>query len=99
DPRALHSFPTRRSSDLGNPNRSGGSRVVRSRPLPPPPPPGTRTVPGNETADREQIGDFYLCPIAERTTIANNQTKQVSFLDVQGVAARKVYGRTVGWLG
>lgn len=83
----------------GNPNMSGGSRVVRSRPLPPPPPPGTRTVPGNETADREQIGDFYLYPIAERTTIANNQTKQVSFLDVQGVAARKVYGRTVGWLG
>ena len=55
-------------------------------------------VPGTETANRERLGDFYLYPIAGRTTIANNQTKQVSFLDVQGVTARKVYGRTVGWL-
>jgi len=55
-------------------------------------------VPGTETADREQLGDFYLYPIAERTTIANAQTKQVSFLDVQGVAARKVYRRDVSWL-
>jgi hypothetical protein len=82
----------------GNPNSNDGSRVYRGRPMPPPPPPGARMVPGTETANREQLGDFYLYPIAERTTIANNQTKQVSFLDVQGVPARKVYGRTVGWL-
>lgn len=54
--------------------------------------------PGTETADRERLGDFYLYPIAERTTIANNQTKQVSFLDVQGVPARRVYSREIGWL-
>lgn len=54
--------------------------------------------PGTQSAKREQLGDFYLYPIAGRTTIANAQTKQVSFLDTQGVAARKVYGRTVGWL-
>jgi hypothetical protein len=53
---------------------------------------------GTETASRERVGDFYLYPIAGRTTIANAQTKQVSFLDVQGVAARKVYGRAVNWL-
>jgi len=82
----------------GNPNTGGGSPVYRGRPVPPPPPPGRGMVPGTETAAREQLGDFYLYPIAERTTIANNQTKQVSFLDVQGVPARKVYGRTVGWL-
>jgi hypothetical protein len=82
----------------GNPASSGGSPVYRGRPIPPPPPPGSRMVPGTETAARERLGDFYLYPIKERTTIANNQTKQVSFLDVQGVAARKVYGRTVGWL-
>jgi hypothetical protein len=64
----------------------------------PPPPPGRSMTPGTETADRERLGDFYLYPIGERTTIANNQTKQVSFLDVQGVPARKIYGRTVGWL-
>ena len=82
----------------GNPNTGGGSPVYRGRPMPPPPPPGRGMVPGTETAERERLGDFYLYPIAERTTIANNQTKQVSFLDVQGVPARKVYGRTVGWL-
>ena len=54
--------------------------------------------PGTETAGREQVGDFYLYPIEGRTTIANAQTKQVSFLDIQGVPARKVYARTVGWL-
>ncbi|MFN2100374.1 DUF4139 domain-containing protein [Altererythrobacter sp. MF3-039] len=54
--------------------------------------------PGTETADRERLGDFYLYPISGRTTIANAQTKQVSFLDVQGVPARKVYSRMVGWL-
>lgn len=58
----------------------------------------TRMSPGTETADREQLGDFYLYPLPARTTIANAQTKQVSFLDVQGVAARKVYARTIGWL-
>jgi hypothetical protein len=52
---------------------------------------------GTETAARERLGDFYLYPIAARTTIANAQTKQVSFLDVQSVAARKIYSRSVYW--
>jgi hypothetical protein len=84
----------------GNP-ASGGNQyqqqVYRGRPMPPPPPPRA-FVPGTETANRERLGDFYLYPISGRTTIANNQTKQVSFIDVQGVPARKIYGRTVGWL-
>src|SRR5690606_35613313 len=54
--------------------------------------------PGTETADRERLGDFYLYPIGGRTTIANAQTKQVGFLDVQSVPARKIYGREIGWL-
>ncbi len=54
--------------------------------------------PGTETAERERLGDFYLYPIDGRTTIANNQTKQVSFLDVQGVPAARVYSTHVGWL-
>lgn len=53
---------------------------------------------GTESSGREQVGDFYLYPIDARTTIANAQTKQVSFLDVQGVRAQKVYRRVVGWL-
>ena len=54
--------------------------------------------PGTQTANREQIGDCYLYPIAERTTVANQQTKQVSFLDVQGVPASRRYARSVNWL-
>jgi hypothetical protein len=53
---------------------------------------------GTEKTNRDQLGDYYLYPIAGRTTIANAQTKQVSFLDVAGVSARKVYGRTVNWM-
>lgn len=64
----------------------------------PPQPTTSSFVPGTESADREQVGDYYLYPIDERTTIANAQTKQVSFLDVQGVPARKLYGRSVYWL-
>ena len=71
----------------GNPSGAGS---VRSR--------GRLVRPGTETADREQLGDFYLYPISGRTTIANNQTKQVSFLDVQSVAAKKVYQRSIDWM-
>ena len=52
---------------------------------------------GTESADREQLGDYYLYPISGRTTVANRQTKQVSFLDVQGVPARKIYAADAGW--
>lgn len=78
-------------------NVGGGNDNYRSY-APPPPPRGGLVRPGTETADRERLGDFYLYPIAERTTIANNQTKQVSFLDVQGVPSSRVYSREVGWL-
>jgi hypothetical protein len=53
---------------------------------------------GTETANRERLGDFYLYPIAQRTTIASNQTKQVSFLDVQAVPAQATYEFTNAWL-
>lgn len=52
---------------------------------------------GTEAADRERLGDYYLYPISGRTTVANAQTKQVSFLDVQRVPARKVYEISTGW--
>lgn len=88
----------------GNPNAGANTgrpaqptRISRAVPAVPSSSPGV-VNPGTETADRERLGDYYLYPIAERTTIANNQTKQVSFLDTQGVPARRTYGRTVGWL-
>lgn len=58
----------------------------------------TRTSPGTESASREQLGDFYLYPLAQRTTIADKQTKQVSFLDVKGVTASSGYRFENGWL-
>ena len=62
-------------------------------------PTGTIDSAGTETGDRERLGDYYLYPLAERTTVANAQQKQVSFLDVTAAPARKVYEYTNGWLG
>ncbi len=70
----------------------------RGYPPPPPPPPGAMRRPGTETANREQLGDFYLYPLPERTTIANRQTKQVSFLDVRGARAERTYEYRNPWL-
>ena len=67
-------------------------------PPPPPPPPDGMYRPGTETASRERLGDFYLYPLAERTTIADKQTKQVSFLDVQSAPAARGYEFRNGWL-
>ncbi len=76
----------------GNPYDGGRSNGYQDRSM-------TRgmTRAGTEAADRERLGDFYLYPISARTTVANAQTKQVSFLDVQAVPARKIYSINVGW--
>ncbi|PXA93150.1 DUF4139 domain-containing protein [Nostoc sp. 3335mG] len=72
-----------------------GQRQVYGRP--------NRSIPGNrpgtQTANREQLGDFYVYPLAERTTIANAQQKQVSFLDVTGTPAARAYFYRNQWLG
>ncbi len=74
----------------GSPNdgSNGGGRSFGDRGM---------TRAGTEAASRERLGDFYLYPIQARTTVANAQTKQVSFLDVQGVPARKIYSADVFW--
>ena len=59
---------------------------------------GTIDEAGTESNDRERLGDYYLYPLAERTTIANAQQKQVSFLDVKAAPARKAYEFNNGWL-
>jgi hypothetical protein len=64
-----------------------------------PRPQGPIRQPGTETSDRERLGDFYLYPLPERTTIANRQTKQVSFLDVHGTPAARAYVYRNAWLG
>ncbi len=79
----------------GNPNNGGNRRNVQM-----PWNGGTGTIdePGTESNDRERLGDFYLYPLAERTTISNAQQKQVSFLDVKAAPARKTYEFNNGWL-
>ena len=75
----------------GNPNGGGWQRYGALQP--------TIEAAGTESGSRERLGDFYLYPLAERTTIANAQQKQVSFLDVKGAPARKAYQFVNGWLG
>lgn len=54
------------------------------------------TQAGTESNDRERLGDFYLYPLGNRTTVANAQQKQVSFMDVKGAPARNTYEFNVG---
>ncbi len=83
-----------RSADVllvaGNPNRGNGGLSQL----------GDSTIEqaGTETSPREKLGDYYLYPLGERTTIANAQQKQVSFLDVKNTPARKTYEWVNGWL-
>jgi hypothetical protein len=49
---------------------------------------------GVEASARQQLADYYVYPLAEATTIANNQTKQVSFLSAERVRADRGYEQT-----
>jgi hypothetical protein len=53
-----------------------------------------RRTGGVEASSRQQLADYYVYPIAQTTTIANNQTKQVSFLSAERVKADKGYEQT-----
>jgi hypothetical protein len=79
------------SPNLGGGGTNGGGFIGR-QPRP------TLAQAGTESGSRERLGDYYLYPLAERTTIANLQTKQVSFLDVHGVPAEHGYEFRNGWL-
>lgn len=46
---------------------------------------------GSEGQSDRAFADFYIYPLAERTTVAQNQNKQVGFVEAKGVVARKVY--------
>lgn len=76
----------------GDPNDGGGRQSFESFAT------GTIDQAGTESGDRERLGDYYLYPLAERTTIANAQQKQVSFLDVKAAPARSTYEFNNGWL-
>ena len=78
----------------GTPNAAEGTAEWRQRPRR-----SSLEQAGTESGTRERLGDYYLYPLAERTTIANLQTKQVSFLDVHGVPAEHGYEFRNRWLG
>ena len=82
----------------GSVNEAEGGNRRAYRPTPPPPPGGMVRA-GTETADRERLGGFYLYPLPERTTIADKQTKQVSFLDVNSAPAARGYEYRNPWMG
>ena len=46
---------------------------------------------GRESGGQPQLGDYYLYPLAQPTTVANNQAKQVSLFDAPEVRASKGY--------
>ena len=81
------------SPNVSNGAMDGGGRFNMRQPRP------TLQQAGTESGSRERLGDYYLYPLAERTTIANLQTKQVSFLDVHGVPAEHGYEFHNHWLG
>jgi hypothetical protein len=49
---------------------------------------------GVEASSRGRLADYYVYPLAQATTIANNQTKQVSFLSAERVRANRGYEQT-----
>lgn len=77
------------AGEVGSNDNEGGSSYQPRRAL---------KAAGTESAAREQLGDFYLYSLPERTTIADQQTKQVSFLDVKGAPAASGYEYRSGWL-
>lgn len=81
------------AGEVGTVSQRGYSPGMR--PVSPPRPYGN--TPGTESGG-SQLGDFHVYPLAARTTIANAQTKQVSFLDASGVPASKGYEFRNGWL-
>ncbi len=75
-----------------------GPQFATRYPRFPQPERGTLVEAGTESGSRGRLGDYYLYPLAARTTIANQQTKQVSFLDVRGAPAQHGYEARLNWL-
>lgn len=57
----------------------------------------TTRKPGTVTNEQASVADYYVYPVAQRVTVADNQTKQVGFLDLSGVKATKSYEFDASW--
>jgi hypothetical protein len=47
--------------------------------------------------EREAVGDYHMYTLPQPTTIANKQTKQVTFLTAAQVPVEKIYSYGAGW--
>lgn len=79
-------------------------REAYEGPPPPPPPPAPMAmrsavedvvVTGNRVARQGELGDYKIYTLPEPTTVAARQTKQVRFLEREGVAYERVYRANV----
>ncbi len=52
---------------------------------------------GTASPNQASVADYLLYPLPDRVTIAQNQTKQVGFLDVSGIKAAKAYEYRVNY--
>lgn len=77
-------------------NVGGGESEAPVRPFRPR---GGLVKAGTQSADREQLGDYYVYPIDGRTSVAGIQQKQIGFLDVKGAQAARAYVFNNGWMG
>ena len=77
-----------------------GPPVMAPPPPPPPPPPAPAmaraameeiVVTGSRVARQGELGDYKIYTLPEPTTVAARQTKQVRFLEREGVAYERVY--------
>ena len=57
--------------------------------------PAALTSAGTEKAKAEELADMHAYPMADRTTIASAQQKQIGFLDAMGVPATRGYAASV----
>jgi hypothetical protein len=94
--RAPHCWPMQTSNDLWNPRPA----IAALAPAPPPMMARAFALAGAPVAARKQaiesqLGDYKLYTLAEPTTVAARQTKQVLFLDQPAVRFDRIYAYTV----
>jgi hypothetical protein len=70
--------------DSGNSYNYGGNQNVTRRA-------------GTQASGEKGVADYLIYQLPERLTVAENQTKQVSFLDLQGIKSQKLYECRANW--
>jgi len=94
-PRRAGCWPQDTTTEGEMPAYSG---MTEPMPPPPPPPPAMAAtvvddivVTGSRVAEQEDLGDYKIYTLPERTTVAARQTKQVRFLERHDVPVERIY--------